>query len=95
MLFRSPEPPSTYYYSNVYGCFFRDRHGLDSLDAVGVDNITFETDYPHTDSTWPNALAVAQDMMGHLPPEVVHKIVRGNAIRMLVRADACAPRGLV
>ena len=28
-----PEPPSTYYYRQVYGCFFRDRHGLESLDA--------------------------------------------------------------
>jgi predicted TIM-barrel fold metal-dependent hydrolase len=78
-----PEPPSTYYYRQVYGCFFRDRHGLESLDAVGVDNVTFETDYPHTDSTWPHTKEVAQDLMGHLAPDVVHKIVRGNAIRML------------
>ena len=78
-----PEPPSTYYYRQVYGCFFRDRHGLESLDRVGVDNITFETDYPHTDSTWPNTLDVARDLMGHLDPEVQYKILRGNAIRML------------
>jgi predicted TIM-barrel fold metal-dependent hydrolase len=78
-----PEPPSTYYYRQVYGCFFRDRHGLDALDKVGVDNITFETDYPHTDSTWPNTLQVAQDLMGHLPQDVVDKICRTNAQRML------------
>ena len=24
-----PEPPSTYYYRQIYGCFFRDRHGLE------------------------------------------------------------------
>ena len=78
-----PEPPSTYSYRQIYGCFFRDKHGLDSLYAVGVDNITFETDYPHTDSTWPHTKEVAEKMMGHLPADVVHKIVRGNAIRML------------
>ncbi len=78
-----PEPPSTYYYRNMWGCFFRDRHGLNSLDEVGVDNVTFETDYPHTDTTWPNTLEVATDMMGHLPADVVHKIVRGNAARLL------------
>jgi len=78
-----PEPPSSYYYRQVYGCFFRDRHGLDSLEQVGVDNITFETDYPHTDSTWPHSKEVAIDLMGHLPAPVRHKIVRGNAIRML------------
>ena len=82
-----PEPPSTYYYRQVFGCFFRDRHGLDALDKVGVDNITFETDYPHTDSTWPNTLAVAQDLMGHLPQDAVDKICRTNAQRMLGLSD--------
>ncbi|MDQ1466552.1 MAG: hypothetical protein QOH10_967 [Actinomycetota bacterium] len=78
-----PEPPSTYYYRQVYGCFFRDRHGIDSLDKVGVDNTTFETDYPHTDSTWPNTKQVAIELMGHLPEDVIYKLTRGNAIRML------------
>jgi predicted TIM-barrel fold metal-dependent hydrolase len=78
-----PEPPSTYYYRQVYGCFFRDRHGLESLDRVGLDNITFETDYPHTDSTWPHTKKVALEMMGDLDDEAVYKIVRGNAIKML------------
>jgi predicted TIM-barrel fold metal-dependent hydrolase len=78
-----PEPPSTYYYRQVYGCFFRDRHGIDSLDKVGVDNTTFETDYPHTDSTWPNTKEIAISLMGHLPDDVIYKLTRGNAIRML------------
>jgi predicted TIM-barrel fold metal-dependent hydrolase len=78
-----PEPPSTYYYRQIYGCFFRDRHGLESLDRVGVDNITFETDYPHTDSTWPDTKAVAEDLVRGLSDEAVYKIMRGNAIRML------------
>lgn len=78
-----PEPPSSYYYRQVFGCFFRDQHGLDSLEKCGVDNVTFETDYPHTDSTWPHSKEVAHKMMGHLPADVQYKILRGNAIRML------------
>jgi predicted TIM-barrel fold metal-dependent hydrolase len=78
-----PEPPSTYYYRQMYGCFFRDQHGIDSLDKVGVDNITFETDYPHTDSTWPNTKEVATKLMEGVAPDVVEKILRGNARRML------------
>jgi predicted TIM-barrel fold metal-dependent hydrolase len=78
-----PEPPSTYYHRQVYGCFFRDFHGLKSLDAIGDHTVTFETDYPHTDSTWPDTRKIAMEMMGHLPDETVYKIVRGNAIRML------------
>jgi hypothetical protein len=75
------EPPSTYYYRQVYGCFFRDVHGVASLDACGVDNVMFEVDYPHSDSTWPDSRAVAAEVMAGLEPEVVHKLVRGNAIR--------------
>jgi predicted TIM-barrel fold metal-dependent hydrolase len=78
-----PEPPSTYYYRQVYGCFFRDHHGIVSLDAVGEDNTTFETDYPHTDSTWPHTKEVAEKMFTGLDDSVIYKLVRGNAIRML------------
>jgi predicted TIM-barrel fold metal-dependent hydrolase len=78
-----PEPPSTYYHRQVYGCFFNDRFGVKSHEDVGTDNITFETDYPHTDSTWPDSKAVAEDLMAGLPDDVVYKIIRGNAIRML------------
>jgi predicted TIM-barrel fold metal-dependent hydrolase len=78
-----PEPPSTYYYRQVFGCFFRDHHGIVSLDAVGEDNTTFETDYPHTDSTWPHTKEVAEKMFTGLDDSVIYKLVRGNAIRML------------
>ncbi|TML18040.1 MAG: amidohydrolase [Actinobacteria bacterium] len=78
-----PNPPSTYYYDHVYCCFFRDRHGLASLDIVGEDNITFETDYPHTDSSWPDTLPIAEAMFAGLTDEQIYKAVRGNAIRML------------
>jgi predicted TIM-barrel fold metal-dependent hydrolase len=78
-----PMPPSTYYYRQIYGCFFDDEHGLDSLEKVGIDNTTFETDYPHSDSTWPHTLETAKKLMGHLPDDVIYKIVRGNAIKML------------
>ncbi len=78
-----PEPPSTYYFRQMYGCFFDDEVGLEMLDRVGVSNVTFETDYPHSDSTWPHTEEVAQKLMGHLPDDVIRKLVRGNAIEML------------
>ena len=78
-----PEKPSSYYYRQVFGCFFRDHHGIVSIDEVGRDNTTFETDYPHTDSTWPHTKQVAQEMFAALDDETIYKLVRGNAIRML------------
>jgi hypothetical protein len=53
------------------------------LSAVGENNITFESDYPHTDSTWPNSKKVAEECLAGLPPEIIWKAVRGNALKML------------
>ena len=78
-----PEPPSFYFHRQVYACFFRDNFGLKNLHDVGVDNVTFETDYPHSDSTWPDTKEVFTDMVRDLPDEDVYKIARGNAITML------------
>ena len=77
------EPPSTYYYRQIYGCFFDDVYGLENIEKCGVDNICFETDYPHSDSTWPHSKETAFKLMGNLPEDVVRKLVRGNAIEML------------
>ncbi len=77
------EPPSELFKKHVYGCFFDDPHGLNSLDAIGVDNVTYESDYPHSDSTWPHTAKIAAEQMSHLSDEVVYKLLRGNAIKML------------
>jgi predicted TIM-barrel fold metal-dependent hydrolase len=78
-----PEPPSHYFRRQVFACFFRDNFGLKNLADVGVDNVTFETDYPHSDSTWPDTKQVFTDMVSKLDDDVVYKLARGNAIRML------------
>jgi predicted TIM-barrel fold metal-dependent hydrolase len=77
-----PEPPSTYYWGRVYGCFFEDAAGLAQLDAIGTDQVTFEVDYPHADGTWPQSRAVAEKMFEDLDGETVRKLVRGNSIRL-------------
>lgn len=85
-----PEPPSTYFRRQIYGCFFNDAHGLRSVAEIGVDNITYESDYPHSDSTWPHTKEVAERQMAHLDDDTKRKIVRGNAIA-LYQLDHLAP----
>jgi len=80
---RVPEPPSTYFADHVFGCFFRDDHGLRSIHEIGVNNVTYETDYPHTDTTWPHTGELVEKMMAGVPDELVYKILRGNALNML------------
>jgi predicted TIM-barrel fold metal-dependent hydrolase len=78
-----PRSPSEYYRQNMYGCYISDQYGLDNVNAIGEDTITFETDYPHGDTTWPNSVQVAEKELANLSPAQREKILRGNAIRML------------
>jgi len=68
--------------NHVYGCFIDDAHGIASIDEIGEDNIMCETDYPHSDSTWPNCIKVVRDRIGHLPEQTQYKLLRGNAERL-------------
>jgi predicted TIM-barrel fold metal-dependent hydrolase len=78
-----PAPPSELFREHVYGCFFDDPHGMRSIEEIGVDNVTYESDYPHSDSTWPHTAKIAAEQTAGLSPEVVHKVLRGNALTML------------
>ena len=67
---------------HIYGCFIDDVHGVRNLDAIGYDNVMIETDYPHSDSTWPNCLEHANKQLAGISAENRHKIMRGNAERL-------------
>ena len=76
------EPPSHYVPGRIWGCFFEDDFGLSVRDKIGIDVITFETDYPHQDSTWPHSKEYVEKTMGHLPQADLDKIIRDNAIAL-------------
>ncbi len=79
------------YAEHVFGCFIHDEHGIASLDEVGEDNIMCETDYPHSDSTWPDCIEVVQKQIAHLTPGQQYKILRGNAERLYRFTPAAPP----
>src|SRR5690606_20751712 len=47
-------PPSELFKDHIYGCFISDHAGIEMRHRIGVDNIMFESDYPHSDSNWPH-----------------------------------------
>jgi predicted TIM-barrel fold metal-dependent hydrolase len=76
---------------HIYGCFIDDVHGVRNLDAIGYDNVMIETDYPHSDSTWPNCLEHAQKQLAGISAENRRKIMRGNAERLFRFTPAADP----
>ena len=78
-----PHPPSSYVPGRIYGCIFDDETGLRNRDVIGMEQITFEVDYPHADSTFPHSRETAQlicDKAG-LDDRERYLFLRGNAIK--------------
>jgi len=77
-----PNPPSSYFGDHVYGCFFDDPNGMKLIEEIGADNVTYESDYPHSDSTWPKTADIAKEQMAGLTDEQRYKVLRGTAIKL-------------
>ena len=61
---------------------FKDRVGTRLLDLIGEDQVMFESDYPHLESTWPNTTNRVNDLLGDLSSELQYKVARGTAIKL-------------
>ncbi|MEV0766731.1 amidohydrolase family protein [Nocardia salmonicida] len=71
--------PSDLFRKNMWGCFIDDQEGIIRRDAIGVDRILWECDYPHSDSNWPNSREFTAKLLQDVPDEEAHKIVELNA----------------
>jgi predicted TIM-barrel fold metal-dependent hydrolase len=76
------QSPAELFRNHIFGCFIDDKTGIRNLDAIGIDNVMIETDYPHGDGTFPNSRANARRLLAHLDPESRYKIMQGNARRV-------------
>jgi len=47
--------PSEVFREHFLTCFISDPVGIALRHEIGIDNIAWEADYPHSDSMWPNA----------------------------------------
>ncbi len=47
--------PSEVFRDHILACYITDPSGLLLRDRIGLDNIAWECDYPHTDTTWPES----------------------------------------
>ena len=74
--------PSEIVKERVFGCVFDDLFGLKVRDEVGVEQILFETDYPHSDGTFPHSRKVAHGLFtaAGMNADDCYKVLRGNAI---------------
>jgi len=93
--------PSDVYRDHIVTCFIDDAAGLELRHRVGVDSITWECDYPHSDSTWPHSPELLGKSLSGIPDDEVEKMTHLNAMRVFqfdpfaVRPrDKCTVRAL-
>ena len=75
--------PTDVWRKNFLACFITDKSALRLRDRIGVDTISWECDYPHSDSTWPYSPEVLlQELEGaDCTDEEIEKITWQNVAR--------------
>ncbi|MCU1487429.1 MAG: amidohydrolase 2 [Actinomycetia bacterium] len=75
--------PSEVFREHFLTCFIADPVGLAMRDEIGVENMCWEMDYPHSDSSWPNAPDEFAAMAAKyaVPDADIDKITHQNAMR--------------
>jgi predicted TIM-barrel fold metal-dependent hydrolase len=74
--------PSELFRGHIYGCFISDEAGIEARHRIGVDNILFESDYPHSDSNWPHTRKLLSETFADVPDDEARKIVELNARKL-------------
>ncbi|MAC58829.1 MAG: amidohydrolase [Novosphingobium sp.] len=74
--------PSEYFRSNFYACFWfeQGQAAADMMRKVGIDNVLFETDFPHPTGLYP--IDNLETRYGDLTHEEKTKVLGGNAAKL-------------
>ncbi len=73
--------PSDVFREHIIVCFIDDLAGVRNRDLIGIDTITWECDYPHSDSTWPTAPERLWEALAGVPDDEINQITHRNAMR--------------
>lgn len=73
--------PSEYFQRNFYACFWFEQNDISAtLRRVGIDNVLFETDFPHPTGLYP--IAKLEQRLAGLTPAEREKVLGLNAARL-------------
>lgn len=75
------ELPSDLFNRNIISCFIDDNFGLANIDKFNADMVTWECDYPHSDTVWPKCPEYLWKGVQGMAPETINKITHLNAMR--------------
>jgi predicted TIM-barrel fold metal-dependent hydrolase len=74
--------PSDFFHRNVVLSFQEDAIGIRPRDVIGVDNMIWDSDYPHSESTVPRSRKILAEILAGVPEDEQAKIAGGNTARV-------------
>jgi predicted TIM-barrel fold metal-dependent hydrolase len=79
----SARSPREVFHKHMMTCFIDDAFGLKNLAEVGEDMVTWECDYPHSDTTWPESPELLWKTLAaaRLSDAQIDKLTHLNAMR--------------
>ena len=77
-----PMRPSELFRERFITCFIDDAAGVKNRHDVGLDRITWECDYPHSDSTWPNSPERLAASLDGVPDDEIDAMTHLNTMRL-------------
>jgi len=77
---------------HVLTCFIDDKFGVASRGYLDMDNVMWECDYPHSDSTWPVAPETLWESVADLPDHDIDRMTHLNAMKHF-NFDPFTPQG--
>jgi len=74
--------PSEIFKERIVTCFIQDAFGVEGRHKLNLDMVTWECDYPHSDSIWPTAPESLAEALTGVPDDEAAKITYQNALRI-------------
>ena len=80
--FKDDATPSDVFHRHVVLSFQEDAIGIRLRDVIGVDNMMWGSDYPHSESTFPQSRKILAEILAGVPEDEQARIVGGTAARV-------------
>lgn len=74
--------PSDFFHQNISVSFQDDWTAVAMRSLIGVDNLLWGSDYPHTECTWPESRRVVREIFDGVSEEDLGKITYSNTARV-------------
>jgi predicted TIM-barrel fold metal-dependent hydrolase len=74
--------PSDFFHRNVFLSFQEDAIGIRLRDVIGVRNMMWGSDYPHSESTFPQSKKILAEILAGVPQDEQAEIVGGTTARL-------------